>query len=110
MFLGGFQVLGGLVNSCGDVFDYVRYLGDLRVRLLPLFLVHIFADGGNGLGAVTGVRTGRVDLVFEPGAFRETFSLRNKRGIRSRSALTGASAWGERAGESSACRLAKAFE
>ena len=94
MFLrrGGLQVLGGFVDSCGDAFDYLRHLGNLGVGFFPLFLIHILAD--RPLPAWRCNRcTHRARKVWflNHGRSGRPFSFRNKRGIRSRSALTGSS-------------------
>jgi hypothetical protein len=46
---------------------------DGLLGLLPPFLLHGFADCGNGFGFVAGVDAGGVDLVFVPGTAGKPF-------------------------------------
>jgi len=68
----GFQVVGRSTDRRGDVFQHLRYAWHLSVGLGPFLGVHVFADGGNGFSAVSGVSARRVDLMLEPGALRES--------------------------------------
>ena len=56
-----------LVDEGGLVFEDFGNDGDLVLGELPVFLVHGFAHGGQGLDAVPGVGAGSVDLMLEPG-------------------------------------------
>src|SRR6185369_5626959 len=68
-----FQFLRSLIDSSGCSFDDFGYSGNLDLSFFPFFFVHVFADGGDGLGSVAGVGAGSVDLIFEPWTLGESF-------------------------------------
>ncbi len=46
--------------------------------MLPFLFVHVFAYGGDGLGAISRVCAGSIDLVLEPGTLRQTFFVQEQ--------------------------------
>ena len=60
------KVMGAIdLNLFSDGMPGLR--GSLGFGFGPFFFVHIFADGGDGLGAVSGVGAGSVDLILTTG-------------------------------------------
>ena len=62
-----------VLNLPRVVLDHLRHDLDLLVRFLPVLLLDGLAHAGQSLDAVARVEAGRVDLMAEPRAPRQTF-------------------------------------
>jgi hypothetical protein len=66
------EIRGGLLDAHRHIFQHLRYLRNLGIRLRPLLRIHVLTHGGDGLCPIAGVGTRRIHLILEPWTLGKT--------------------------------------